>query len=224
MEVSSTSEEKSSRSVKRMSLSLPGNGYGNTFEDEREKNRTKWMYVHISLYFSELKQLIQNILQELLLSISCHDCNQKKGTLTAEEFIEQTLTPQKLRQIPKTKQLLKYMAYMNATRWVLYNTIKGTYDSVRLTYGSITKRNRINAGIPKAHHIDAKCITGFSTVPSFDVTVVKTKMRRHNRQLHRATFSKGHVRRAATLPKLVHSFQLLVHTNAYLTNHYVNDK
>ena len=124
---------------------------------------------------NELKQLIQNILQELLLSISCHDCNQKKGTLTAEEFIEQTLTPQKLRQISKTKQLLKYMAYMNATRWVLYNTIKGTYDSVRLTYGSITKRNRINAGIPKAHHIDAKCNTGFSTVPSFDEQLLKLK-------------------------------------------------
>lgn len=91
-------------------------------------------------------------------------------------------------------------------------------------------------------------------------------MRRHNRQLHRATFSKGHKRRAATLSKYVHGFQLydivlfnnhryyiksrrsfgsfklasleglkdeersykkltfLTHTNAYLTNHYVNDK
>ena len=142
------------------------------------------------------------------LTLACHDCNQKKGTLTAEEFIEQALSPQKLRQLPKTKQLLKYMAHMNATRWALYDTIKETYDSVSLTYGYITKYNRINAGLPKAHHIDAKCITGFSTVPSFDITVVKTKMRRHNRQLHRATFSKGHVRRAATLPRLVHGFQL----------------
>ena len=100
------------------------------------------------------------------------------------------------------------MAHMNATRWVLYNTIKETYNSVSITYGYITKHNRINAGLPKAHHIDAKCITGFSTVPSFDITVVKTKMRRHNRQLHRATFSKGHVRKAATLPKTVFDFQL----------------
>ena len=146
------------------------------------------------------------------LTLSCHDCNQKKGTLTAEEFINQTLSPQKaaqkLRQLPKTKQLLKYMAHMNATRWVLYNTIKETYDSVSATYGYITKHNRINAGLPKAHHIDAKCITGFSTVPSFDVTVVKTKMRRHNRQLHRATFSKGHIRKSAALPRVVHGFQL----------------
>ena len=41
VEASSASEENSSRSVKRMSLSLPGNGYGNTFADKREKNRTK---------------------------------------------------------------------------------------------------------------------------------------------------------------------------------------
>ena len=146
------------------------------------------------------------------LTLSCHDCNHKKGTLTAEEFIKQTLSAQKaaqkLRQIPKNKQLLKYMAYMNATRWVLYNTINETYDYVSLTYGYITKHNRINAGLPKAHHIDAKCITGFSTVPSFDITVVKTKMRRHNRQLHRATFSKGHIRKVATLPRLVFDFQL----------------
>ena len=146
------------------------------------------------------------------LTLSYHDCNQKKGTLTAEEFIRQTFSPQKaaqkLRQLPKTKQLLKYMAHMNATRWALYNTIKEMYESVSQTYGYITKYNRIDAGLPKAHHIDAKCITGFSTVPSFDIIVVKTKMRRHNRQLHRATFSKGHIRKVATLPRVVHGFQL----------------
>lgn len=47
-----------------------------------------------------------------------------------------------------------------------------------------------------------------SQVPSFDTTVVKVKMRRHNRQLHRATFSKGHVRKAASLPKVMFGFRL----------------
>ena len=130
--------------------------------------------------------------------------------------------------------------------------------------GYITKYNRIQAGLPKAHHIDAKCITGFSIVPSMKQTVVKVKMRRHNRQLHRATFSKGHVRKAACLPTVTFGFQLydlvlfdnhyyyiksrrssgyfsltsidglknesrsykkltlLAHTNAYLTNRYIN--
>lgn len=202
------------------------------------------------------------------LTLSCHNCNEKKGTLTAEEFIQQTLTVKqaavKLKQLPNEKRLFKYMAHMNATRWALYNTIKEKYPNVQMTYGYITKYNRIQAGLPKAHHIDAKCITGFSTVLSMGQTVVKVKMRRHNRQLHRATFSKGHVRKAACLPTVTFGFRLydlvlfdnhryyikgrrssgafalvsveslkdenrnykkltlLAHTNAYLTNHYVN--
>ena len=202
------------------------------------------------------------------LTLSCHDCNEKKGTLTAEEFIQQTLpvkkAASKLKQLPNEKRLFKYMAHMNATRWVLYKTIKEKYPNVKMTYGYITKYNRIQADLPKAHHIDAKCITGFATVPSIGQTVVKVKMRRHNRQLHRATFSKGHVRKAASLPTTVFDFQLydlvlfnnhryfikgrrssgafalvsveglkneernykkltlLAHTNAYLTNRYIN--
>ena len=202
------------------------------------------------------------------LTLSCHDCNEKKGTLTAEEFIKQTLpvkkAASKLKQLPNEKRLFKYMAHMNATRWALYDAIKERYPNVKMTYGYITKYNRIQAGLPKTHHIDAKCITGFSTVPSMSQTVVKVKMRRHNRQLHRATFSKGHVRKAASLPTTVFGFQLydlvlfnnhryfikgrrssgafalvsveglkneermykkltlLAHTNAYLTNRYVN--
>ena len=146
------------------------------------------------------------------LTLSCHSCNQKKGTLTAEEFIKQTLPAEKvakkLKQLSKEKRLFKYMAHMNATRWTLYDAINDKYPNVKMTYGYITKYNRIQADLPKAHHIDAKCITGFAQVPSFDTTVAKMKMRRHNRQLHRATFSKGHVRKAASLPTVMFGFRL----------------
>ena len=202
------------------------------------------------------------------LTLSCHDCNQKKDTLTAEEFIKQTLPAKKatakLKQLPNEKRLFKYMAHMNATRWALYNAIDKKYPNVKMTYGYITKYNRIKAGLPKAHHIDAKCITGFTNVPAMNQTVVKVKMRRHNRLLHRPTFSKGHIRKAASLPTIIFGFQLydivlfdghcyyiksrkssgyfrlisidglketnrsykklikLAHTNAYLTNRYIN--
>ena len=116
------------------------------------------------------------------------------------------------------KRLFKYMAHMNATRWALYNAIDKKYPNVKMTYGYVTKYNRIKAGLPKAHHIDAKCITGFSTVPSMKQTVVKVKMRRHNRQLHRATFSKGHIRKAACLPTIVFGFQL--YDFVLFDNHY----
>jgi len=155
------------------------------------------------------------------LTLSCHECNQKKDTLTAEEFIKQTLPAKKavakLKQLPNEKRLFKYMAHMNATRWALYNAINEKYVNVEMTYGYITKYNRIQAGLSKAHHIDAKCITGFATVPPIDQTVVKIKMRRHNRQLHRATFSKGHVRKVACLPTVVFGFQL--HDFVLFDNH-----
>ena len=135
-----------------------------------------------------------------------------RDTLTAEEFIKQTLPAKKaaakLKQLPNEKRLFEYMAYMNATRWALYNAINEKYANVKMTYGYITKYNRIQAGLPKAHHIDAKCITGFATVPAMEQIVVKVKMRRHNRQLHRVTFSKGHVRKAACLPTVIFGFQL----------------
>ena len=202
------------------------------------------------------------------LTLSCHECNQKKDTLTAEEFIKQTLPAKKaaakIKQLPNETRLFKYMTQMNTTRWALYNAIDEKYPNVEMTYGYITKYNRIKAGLSKAHHIDAKCITGFVTVPSMNQTVVKIKMRRHNRQLHRATFSKGHIRKVAYLPTVTFGFQLydfvlfdnhcyyikgrrssgkfalvsveglkntdrsykkltlLAHTNAYLTNRYVN--
>lgn len=146
------------------------------------------------------------------LTLSCHDCNEKKGTLTAEEFIQQTLPAKKatakLKQLPNEKRLFKYMAHMNVTRWTLYNTIKEKYSNVKMTYGYITKYNRIQAGLPKAHHIGAKCITGFSMVHSMGQTVVKIKMRQHNRQLHRVVFSKGHIRKVASLPTVTFGFQL----------------
>ena len=237
-----------------------------------EKHRRKCFYCGKTVSDFEIEHMLpkarggSNRIDNLTLS--CHDCNEKKGTLTAEEFIQQSLPAKKattkLKQLPNEKRLFKYMAHMNATRWTLYNTIKERYPNVEMTYGYITKYNRIQAGLPKAHHIDAKCITGFATVPSMEQTVVKVKMRRHNRQLHRATFSKGHVRKAASLPTVIFGFQLydlvlfnnhryyikgrrssgsfvlvsveglkneernykkltlLAHTNAYLTNRYVN--
>ncbi len=181
-----------------------------------EKHRRKYFYCGKEVSNFEVEHILpkarggSNRIDNLTLS--CHECNQKKGTMTAEEFIRQTLSVRKaaakLSQLPNERRLFKYMAHMNATRWTLYNTIKERYENVQTTYGYITKYNRLQAHLPKAHHIDAKCITGFTTVPPMEQTVVKVKMRRHNRQLHRSTFGKGHVRKAAGLPTRVFGFQL----------------
>ena len=45
------------------------------------------------------------------LTLSCHECNQKKDTLTAEEFIKQTLPAKKaaikLKQLPNEKTFVQ---------------------------------------------------------------------------------------------------------------------
>ena len=64
------------------------------------------------------------------LTLSCHECNQKKVNLTAEEFGRLDVQKQ-------TKQPLKATAFMNVIRWKLVNILKCGW-----TYGYIKKYNR----------------------------------------------------------------------------------
>lgn len=84
------------------------------------------------------------------LTISCHKCNQKKGSMSAEEFGHpdvQTLA----------KKPLKAATFMNIVRSKLVDTIKKEFPQYQCneTYGYITKYNRIKMGIEKTHANDA---------------------------------------------------------------------
>jgi len=85
------------------------------------------------------------------LVIACHECNQKKGNKTAEEF-----------GYPEIQQLvkepLKDCAVVNATRWKIYEVLKATGLPVECGTGATTKTNRIRLGLPKDHHFDAICV------------------------------------------------------------------
>lgn len=50
--------------------------------------------------------------------------------------------------------------FMGIMRWAVYNKLKEVYPHVSITYGYITKNNRITHGIDKTHSADAFCITG----------------------------------------------------------------
>ena len=65
----------------------------------------------------------------------------------------------------KRKTAFKGAAFMTSTRWTLVNRLKAEYggDKVNVTYGYITKYDREDAGLEKAHYIDARCISGNST-------------------------------------------------------------
>ncbi len=111
------------------------------------------------------------------LAIACHDCNQKKGNLTAEEFGYPDLRKKALNP-------LKDAAFMNTVRWKLTELTGSSH-----TFGYITKKNRISIGMEKSHSNDAFVIAGgtdqFRT-PHFTVR----QRRRNNRclQLNRKGF------------------------------------
>jgi 5-methylcytosine-specific restriction endonuclease McrA len=90
------------------------------------------------------------------LGIACHECNQKKGNMTAEEFG----FPNNQKQVKKT---LKDSSVVNSTRWKVYEVLTNTGLDVECGTGARTKMNRINLGLPKDHHFDACCI-GQSTL------------------------------------------------------------
>ena len=114
-------------------------------------------------------------------------------------------------QLPKTIKRGKSFrdeAFMGIMRWAFYNKLKEQYSDVSLTYGYITKHTRIENKLPKAHHIDARCISGNPLAVSDGVVYFQKKVRCHNRQLHRATILKGGYRKRNQAEYWVNGFRL----------------
>lgn len=85
------------------------------------------------------------------LTLSCVECNQKKGPKTAEEFGFFEVQVEAGRP-------LKDAAMMNATRWKLYRSLKDMECLVEYGSGALTKYNRIQRGFSKTHGYDAVCV------------------------------------------------------------------
>ncbi len=85
------------------------------------------------------------------LTLSCRDCNQKKGNRTAAEYGFPKIQAQ-------AKVPLRDAAAVNATRYAIGNMLKGFGLPVSFWSGARTKKNRIGQGYDKAHWIDAACV------------------------------------------------------------------
>jgi len=114
------------------------------------------------------------------LTISCHKCNQKKGSQTAKEFGY----PKVQQQVKKT---LKSAAFMNIVRWKIVNKLDCDY-----TFGHITKMNRINLDLEKTHFNDAFVIAGGNNQKRTNPIKVNIN-RRNNRSLqtNRKTYGRS---------------------------------
>lgn len=91
------------------------------------------------------------------LGLSCHKCNEEKGTLPVEVFLKNK--PDVLKRIlAQAKSPLKDAAAVNSTRWRLFDELKGTGLPLETGSGGRTKWNRSRLGIPKTHALDAVCV------------------------------------------------------------------
>ena len=97
---------------------------------------------------------------------------------------------------------------MGIMRWSLYSKLKEEYPNVELTYGYITKNERIKHGLTKEHYNDAYCIAGnFDARPLNDV-IYQKKVRCHNRQIHKMNILKGSKKKLNQAPYIVKGFRL----------------
>ena len=107
---------------------------------------------------------------------------------------------------------LRDAAQMGIMRKELFNRLNdeiGSEIPCYETYGYITKSIRTRNGLPKAHAIDARCISGNPCACSDGKYLIIRKLRANNRQLHHATILRGGKRRNNQAPREVRGFRLM---------------
>ncbi len=105
------------------------------------------------------------------LTIACHECNQAKNNLTAEEFGHPEI------QV-KANKPLQSAAFMNIVKKRLVETL-----GCEITYGYFTKHNHIALDLPKSHVNDAFVIAGGVNHIRSNYTYTVTHTRRNNRSI-----------------------------------------
>ena len=101
-------------------------------------------------------------------------------------------------------------AAMNIFGKKLFEEVKQMFPNknVRYTFGSYTKSQRILNNIEKSHTNDARVISGNPNIKTLGYTFIMVQLRRHNRQLHKMNFQKGHIRKRHQAAKYVKGFML----------------
>ena len=113
-------------------------------------------------------------------------------------------------KLPARAKSYRDAAFMGILRSTLLERLKKANPNIEVvnTYGYLTKNKRIRLGLAKEHYNDAYCIAGNLNARPLDKCLYLKKIRRHNRQIHKFNFSKGHVRKNNQAPHLVGGFCL----------------
>lgn len=99
-------------------------------------------------------------------------------------------------------------AIMGIMKWRLYDELKPRYSNVSMTFGYITKYNRIKYGIEKSHTSDAFVISKNFNAKRIEYQYLKRLVRRHNRQIHKMKILKGGKKKNNQAPFEVFGFRL----------------
>ena len=99
-------------------------------------------------------------------------------------------------------------AIMGIMKWRLYDELKSRYSNVSMTFGYITKYNRIKYGIEKTHTSDAFVISKNFNAKRIEYQYLKRLVRRHNRQIHKIKILKGGKKKNNQAPFEVFGFRL----------------
>lgn len=108
----------------------------------------------------------------------------------------------------KRGKSLRDAAVMGIMKWRLYDKLKSLYPNVRMTFGYITKHDRINHGIEKSHVSDAFVISRNFDSERLGYYYKLKLVRRHNRQIHKMKIPKGGKKRMNQSPFKVFGFKL----------------
>ena len=99
-------------------------------------------------------------------------------------------------------------AFMGIMRKTLFSRLCALYPNVYETYGYITKNTRIENNLPKAHYIDARCISGNPKAKSLEYYLYQKCVRRQNRKMTKDKFLKGGIKKNNQLIGEVFGFTL----------------
>lgn len=103
---------------------------------------------------------------------------------------------------------LRDAAVMSIMKWELYDELKSLYPNVKMTFGYITKYNRINHGIEKSHVSDAFVISRNFDSERLGYYYKRKLVRRHNRKIHKMKILKGGIKKPNQAPFKVFGFRL----------------
>lgn len=108
----------------------------------------------------------------------------------------------------KREKSLRDAAVMGIMKWRLYEILKSTLPNVSMTFGYITKYNRIHNDIEKSHVSDAFVISKNFNAKRLNFSYKIKLVRRHNRQIHKMKIPKGGTKRPNQSPFEIFGFRL----------------